>query len=1658
MSGEAENCINGLSLCNENYTIALNLLKERYADKQVLISSHMNKLLELKSVHEISNTVGLRALYDHVNAQVRSLLSIGLNSEDYGPMLIPVLMSKLPQELKLIITRQFGKDVWNINNILKSLKDEIETREKLNLTVNEVGGFPPFSGVNLFASGIQNNQKGFDSSTSFTQNNQKRNDWSKNKLVVFCAGEHKAQKCPSVTKLETRKFILKKSGRCFMCLKQGHIVRNCPEKMKCFICTRRHHMSICDFETTGVDESSTNVASGYLKVNHINSVLLQTARASVLSTDEKHSSNLRILFDSGSQNSFISPRARKILNLETTTSKNMTIKAFGGGRIKSNLDVVRFCVKSKNQNLNVYVNAFVNEICHPLANQEINLAKKSYPYLVDLDLADSNPENLNMDIDILIGADYYWQFIGNFTVRSQDGFGPVAIASKLGFVLSGPISNSVEEESSSSQHVISSTHVLKVQSEIVSAKFLLQNTLNKFWDLESLGISPEEHDVVHQFKADVKFNDEGRYEVKLPFKESHEHLNDNFITSKNRLNGLMKKFKNDEKLLKEYNDIFVEQERLGIIEKAPENYCIGKTHYLPHRAIIRDDKSTTKIRIVFDASSKKQGPSLNDCLHAGPSLTASLFSVLVKFRERNIAFIADVEKAFLQISLDPEHRDYVRFLWFKNPLDIEFENIEHNELIEYRLCRVLFGVTSSPFLLNATFIMHANMFLETDPEFVQKLLDSLHVDDLNSSINDLHETFRFFVKCKERLSEAKFNLRKFQSNSVELEEMVNNKFPSDTEIRSMEENNVLGIRWNKCHDHIEFDLISFSEKFSQKPTKRNVIETTASFFDPLGLVNPIIVKLKILFQDVCLEKLDWDDYLTGDSLKLWLKIMESFKTMLNVLIINRQYCFYDVNDPFVSVQLHGFCDASLRAYGCCIYLRFERKSGFIEVALVSSKSKVAPLRKETIPRLELLGASLLARLFKTIKENLSPDYTINDLYAWTDSAVVYCWILNVDKCYKIFVHNRLMEIRKLIDIKSWKLVNSKNNPADLISRGLFASELINNNLWFRGPKFLGLNQKNWPYLQAGDNFKEIIEKEERSKKNVSNSLFINNDITRLSSDFVGKFSYIININNDDVDEVSCMTNINKVSKHQDEACISAIINIDNFSSVSRLCRVTAHIIKFIKKLKKKVLEKKEETKTLININNTRPLVEDILGASEINEAKLIWIKECQKSFVKDVKYLQLKKSLDVFTDKHGFLRCGGRMGNAPMHYDTKHPYLLSRQHRFTELIVHEAHSKVGHNKTGDTLNQIRAQYWIPQGRSFVKKLIHRCQLCRRYEGKPYTYPNHAPLPLERVTHDFAFTNIGIDYAGPVHLRNVYGENPLEMFKAWIALITCSSSRAIHLDLATDYSGDSCIEVLERFINRKGAPKHVTSDNGSNFTSRIVQDYAADKNMNWPFNLEAAPWTGGFFERLIQSVKRCLRKLLLKSRLSYDQMLTLLIKIENIINNRPLTYMYDDVSQSLTPNHLIFGRKLETAVPNEIDGEHIALDFRIVQHNLEYFWEQWKAEYLTALREKHSNVKTKNSGSNSIAVGDVCIIVDDRVPRCKWKLARVNELITSKDGEKRGACVETVSSQEKRTLLRRPINKLVMIERGDDDEVIEEPINIQFVDESNIPDLKLCDMK
>ena len=458
-----------------------------------------------------------------------------------------------------------------------------------------------------------------------------------------------------------------------------------------------------------------------MNVNKIDSILLQTARAKVCSTDEKECQNLRLLFDSGSQLSYISPRARNKLKLKTLGTKDVSLKTFGNMKDKKVFDRVNFAVKSRDGNLNIYVNAFVSDICYPIEEQVINIAQENYSHLRNLKLADSNPENLPMDIDILIGAQDYWNFIEQKTVRGTNG--PTALASKLGYILSGPVESKLVKsvKSTSSNNNIVSTHFLKVEAEILEKTFVTHNDIKSCFETDSFWKNQVDDDeILEKFKRDTIFEND-HYEVKLPFKEIHDDIGDNYVTSKCRLKSLMNKFKNNDELLIEYDRIIHEQKNLEIIEHAGD-YKVNGTHYLPHRPVIREDKESTKVRMVFDASAKsrKNGPSLNDVLETGPSLTPLLFDVLLRYRGFNDVVIADIEKAFLQIHLSPEHRDYVRFLWF---------------------------------LLSATLIEHAERYRNVDPEFVEKLLNSLHVDDLTSGANSVEEAFEFYEKSKERLSD-----------------------------------------------------------------------------------------------------------------------------------------------------------------------------------------------------------------------------------------------------------------------------------------------------------------------------------------------------------------------------------------------------------------------------------------------------------------------------------------------------------------------------------------------------------------------------------------------------------------------------------------------------------------------------------------------------------------------------------------------------------------------------------------------------------------------------------------------------------------------------------------------------------------------------------------
>ena len=338
-----------------------------------------------------------------------------------------------------------------------------------------------------------------------------------------------------------------------------------------------------------------------------------------------------------------------------------------------------------------------------------------------------------------------------------------------------------------------------------------------------------------------------------------------------RVNKLKERLDGNRELLKHYDDIFQEQLQAGIIEEVHDEGECGNVTYLPHREVVKDQSVTTKVRIVFDASARLKGqPCLNDILYKGPCLNPELYNLLLQFRVYPIAIKGDIEKAYLQISVDEKDRDLLRFLWFKNLFN------EHQvELCKYRFTRVIFGANCSQFLLNATIENHVSKYAVLDAEFVKKVP--------NTSVNSVKEGVELVKNIKVRFSEAQSNVRKFRSNGQELRtyfktlenvNIVNNtvyKEVVDCKINNKQK--ILGILWDEIEDNLVFRLDDiFKDAANVVPTKRNILSVISTFYDPVGYLQPFTIQLKILFQKIYKLNINWDNSI-GELLVEWKKIL-----------------------------------------------------------------------------------------------------------------------------------------------------------------------------------------------------------------------------------------------------------------------------------------------------------------------------------------------------------------------------------------------------------------------------------------------------------------------------------------------------------------------------------------------------------------------------------------------------------------------------------------------------------------------------------------------------------------------------------------------------------------------------------------------------------------
>ena len=1353
---------------------------------------------------------------------------------------------------------------------------------------------------------------------------------------------------------------IKAANVCFRCLGKGHFSKGCWAK--CSKCKGKHNVLMCGIRL----ESRPNIDNDDVKVtyelnnndvglglssNHVGVTLsnvsppnkictvLQTAKVQVVGANGIPYV-AKLMFDNGSDRTYVASNFVKKSRPKWVASEPISYSAFGGSNSnrskQSNIfDLVLLDCNNAPHSL---VAAEIPKICQPLLRPTI--PTKLLNTFSNVQLADNYLNNSHMDIDILVGLDAYWKLMIPGNIIQAEGI--VAQKSVFGWVLSGSW--------------LTPSHIPFTPSQMLCISNVSENELHKFWDLESVGICPKEsidqcesNFVLQEFSKKVSFFN-GRYEVALPWK--NEAAKNNLINNEKlavkRLDKLHLKLDKDPQLKTEYYNVFHNYEQEGIIEEIPCNEIVSQhpTYYMPHRPVVRESSTSTKVRPVFDASaSSYNGISLNDCLMTGPSLNPDLVEILIRFRRWPVALTADITKAFLQISMKQEDRDVHRFL-LKGKNSIRF----------MRFLRVPFGNTASPFLLNATIKYHLQKYPHT--EVVNELEEDMYVDNWLSGADSVNEACAKFNESREVFAHAGMPLSKWCSNN----KLATAKFCDKIDrINEDEATSVLGLQWYSSSDQFSFEGLELNSQVELVSTKRFVLSLIARLFDPLGLISPFVMYAKILFQDIWRLGLDWDDLLPPELQVKFLKWVESSKC-LKSWNINRCY-FPDMPwNSFCNLELHAFGDASQKGYGACVYIRTPVQDGSYKVTLVAARSRVAPIKTVTLPRLELMGALLCARLIIFVRTALHFGKDISH-FCWTDSKIALAWIQG-DPCkWKMFVANRVTEIQSLTSPSCWHHCSGKDNPADLISRGILADQLLSNSLWLYGPSWLS---KPLSFCQLG---RSLFSTSEESKSK---------------------------------DVVSCVA----------VTPPPPLFDFHKWSHFNTAHYVVALVLRFI--------------------NNCKPHISKLSGpltSDEWDNAKIkLFYCVQREAYPQEISALLRNKSLpkgskliklDPFLDNQDLLRIKGRLENAELSYESKHPIIIPNGH-IAKLLISFQHSFLKHAGVSTLVSTLRGNFWIIGVRRLAKSIISKCVRCQRHDSRACSQPV-APLPELRVKSAPPFTVTGLDFAGPLFCADFPSK------KFYILLFTCAVVRAVHLELTDSMSLYDCLLAVRRFIARRGLPSVFYSDNAKTFVAASIhlQKLYGPLSPRWKFIVPRSPWWGGWWERLVRSVKTALRKTLGSHTLPRSEIETTLHEVEACVNSRPLTYVGDepDSSSPLSPSHFLIGRSsgFLIEVNNKPSGVSVKdLKGREVLRNqtLDKFWKLWSNDYITNLPPV---VKGFVSNCN-LKKGDIVLIKEDNVARLKWPLGVIVDVFPGKDGILRSVNVKTSQG-----IINRPIQRLHNLE-------------------------------
>ncbi|XP_062704645.1 uncharacterized protein LOC134286948 [Aedes albopictus] len=1594
LTGEAKRVVEPIDITDANYAIAWQSLTKRFDNKKLVVKTYIDALLSVEPLKRESYE-SLSRLIDDFERNLQMIEKMNIDTKGWSVLLAHIVCSRLDSAtLKQWENHHKSTDVPRYEVLIDFLRSHCIVLQSIAPGKARASD-PP------------------------------RSDPAR---VPKIKSSHSPFKCDVFRKLAVseRYDLVKKRSLCINCLSADHQVRSCPSGA-CRVCSQKHHTMlhqqapirnppqpqgpksnssqppanqtqyqpqiapttssnankssspsiVPDEQTPSTSALSHCSTSSVANVRRIPStVLLQTALVKVIDSS-RNTLWARALLDPASQLNIISESLAQRLQVQRVKEHHI-VGGIGQSSTTSTHSIVvhiqSHCCRFRTQ-LKFHV---LSAVTRELPSNSIDVAEWNWPTGVIL----ADPQfNKPAAVDMIIGVDAYYDMLLDGLIRLGPGR-PVLQNTLLGWVVSGRAGNSRPDP-----EIVSIVHVCSTDG--------LEQQLSRFWELESCQssstLSVEESTCEAHFVATTTRAESGRFVVQLPKKPSIlSQMGDSYDIAKRRFLSVERRLQAKPQLKTAYSAFIEEYRILGHMKEVvdvsqPTPY---RPYYLPHHCIERPDSVTTKLRVVFDAScATDTNVSLNNALMVGPTVQDDLFSLILRWRTHRYVIIADIEKMYRQIQVHPSDQCLQRILWRDDPSE---------PIRIFELSTVTYGTSSAPYLATRCLKELSVIGRQSHPLAAEVVGEDFYMDDLFTGSKTIRSGRVLCTQLLQLLHSAGFPLRKWSSNSPEILSHIPETLRDERTVLGLDPGasiKTLGLRWEPASDCFGFHVPKWKQDICV--SKRQVVSDSSSLFDPLGFIGPVIVVAKLFVQDLWRSKRSWDEPLEDELQQSWLQFRSELAAIETIIV--PRWAVPIVDPTFI--ELHGFCDASEKAYGACIYLRAVSSNGNTSVRLLTSKSKLAPLgnskkqKRVCLPRLELSSALLLSHLVQKVQEALNLQMKC---FFWTDSMIVLQWISAAPSRWKTFVANRVSEIQHLTEGGLWNHVPGIENPADIISRGMLPAELRDCAAWWNGPPWLSQPNRFWPALvrPAFENF-EAEQLEERAI-------------------------------------------VLPIQVHEPNPIFSLR------SSYTGLVSVVAYLLRFCHNCKQrnpsnrrtgflKTTEYKDALMRLVRLAQQESLTDDVKAVAATGEVK---------------PNSKLKSLAPILED--GILKVGGRLRNAPVTETRKHPMILSTSHPFTKMVVTHYHQKLLHAGPQLLIAHLREQFWPLRVRNLARKVVQDCIRC--YRCKPTVQEQlMGDLPSERVTPTYPFLKTGVDLCGPLFYRHHGRKSP--PVKCYVAIFVCLVTKAVHIELVADLTTDAFISALKRFIARRSKPAVIECDNAKNFqgASRALAEllaqfrsqqhqhsvgsFCVEEGIEFKFIPPRSPNFGGLWEAAVKSFKKHLKSTIGTTVLYKDDLETLLVQIESCLNSRPLTQLSTDPEdlEVLTPGHFLVLRPLVAAA--EPSYEEIPQNrlnrYQMTQEFVRRIWKRWSTDYLSGL---HPRTKWTRQRDN-LAVGTLVLLKDEKLPPLRWCLGRVTRLFYGDDGNVRVVSVRTKDGEFNRAISKVCVLPIQQLARADEDVVL-----------------------